>query len=400
MGPVTTRLEDRGLLRAGAILFLGLLALQAALGIFGLGDAYAALIDFDAFHVAGQLVWEGRAAAGYAAAEMAPAQAAFSGTADFMPWSYPPQFDLVAAALALVPRALSFTLFVGLTLMAYLWVLRRLAGGWLWPVLIAAGPAIEINLKIGQNGFLTGALAGGFCLMALEGRARAGLPLGFMVIKPHLALGLGVWLLAGRRWGAVGIAAAVVVLTSALATLAFGPGIWAAFLGGAAETSAFLQKGVYPLYRMGSLFAALRGLGLPAGPALAAQAVLALAVCAVTAFAALRIADRRLSLAVAVFGTVMVSPYSYDYDLTLLGVALALVAPRLMAVAGDGALLAVLVLAWAATGTGLAHVALAGPAGAAPIVPTGAIAFAAYAGLAILVARLLGRVPAGVPRAA
>jgi hypothetical protein len=398
-GRVTQRLLDSGIIRVGTILFLAVVLVQSILHFFGFTAAAGdGLIDFDAFYVAGQMVWEGRIAEAYSAHAMFEAQRQFTESNDFMAWGYPPQFDLVVAGLALLPRGVSYTLFIALSLGAYLWVMRRLAGAYFYPVLLAIVPALQINLKVGQNGFLTGALVGAFCLLMLRRPAAAGLPLGLMVIKPHLALGLGVSALAARSWAAVAGAAAVVILTAALATLAFGIGIWPAFVNGAAEASSFLEDGGYPLFRMTSLFAALRSLGVPAKLALLLQGGLALAACGGIAFAATRLSDLRPLLAVAVFGTLLVSPYNYDYDLTLLGVALALVAPELLARARDRDVLVMLLLSWAATGSGMVISASSSGETAVGIdrdeYLASSLGFYGYVGLLIVVALVLSRVPA------
>lgn len=398
-GPVTARLLESGILRIGMILFLTAALAQSIAHFFGLGaPRNAELLDFDAFYVAGSMVWNGTAEAAYSAQAMAEAQRLYTGSDGFMPWGYPPQFDLVAAGLALMPPAWSYTVFILLTLSGYLWVMRRLAGAHFYPVLLAVSPAIVVNMKTGQNGFLTGALAGAFCLLLLRRRAVAGLPLGLMVVKPHLALGLGLSVLAARHWAVIAWAAAAVILTSALATLALGGGIWPAFARGAAEAGAFLESGAFPLYRMTSLFAALASLGVPPGVALALHGALAAAAGAGVVYAAIRLSDPRRALAMALFGTLLVSPYSYDYDLTLLGVGLALIAPDFLARARDRDVLAFLAAAMVACGSGLAIVAAQGrgelDGGAQGEIAAASLGFYGYAGLMVVLAAVLTRAPA------
>ncbi|MDH3262780.1 MAG: DUF2029 domain-containing protein [Paracoccaceae bacterium] len=397
-GPVTQRLLESGVVRIGITLFLVLVFIQSIAHFFGfVASMRDGLLDFDAFYVAGKMFWEGNLADAYSARAMFEAQRQFSGSDGFMPWTYPPQFDLVVAGLALLPRGVAYLLFGGLSLMAYLWVMRRLAGAYFYPVLLMIAPALQINMKSGQNGFLTGALVGAFCLLMLRRRASAGLPLGLMVIKPHLALGLGVSVLAARRWGVVAWSAAVVILTSALATLVFGVEIWAAFLNGAAEASAFLEQGEYQLHRMTSLFAALETLGVPTEVALPIHGALAVAACAGVAYAAVRLSDPRRAIAVALFGTLLVSPYNYDYDLTLLGVALALIAPDFLARARDRDVLLLLLMAWVACGSGLAVVATTGRerllTGVQGDIEAVALGFYGYVGLLVVLVSVLAREP-------
>ena len=80
----------------------------------------------------------------------------------------------------------------------------RHCGGSRWesfiPVLIVTFPALVITIRCGQNGFLTGALIGLGLFYLRKGSSLAGLPLGLMVIKPHLAVAFAVYAIATRRW--------------------------------------------------------------------------------------------------------------------------------------------------------------------------------------------------------
>lgn len=281
--------------------------------------------DFTTFHIVGSLAWSGDILDAYSAETLLRHQQAANEGALAMPWSYPPSFDLVVAALALVPLPLSYLLLTGGTLVGYLVVLRRLAGEGFPLLFLMLMPALLVNIRSGQNGFLTGALIGAFALLALRVAPRAGVPLGLMVIKPHLGLGLGVLLLLTRRWRWLLQALAVALGTLLLATIAFGPGIWPAFLAGASEASGFLEAGAYRLYRMTSVYASARSFGLPSSWALGLQGAAALYGVLALGLAVARRWPPRQVLGVAVLGTLMVSPYNYDYDLTILGMGLALV---------------------------------------------------------------------------
>ncbi|MGC2591398.1 MAG: glycosyltransferase 87 family protein, partial [Xanthobacteraceae bacterium] len=85
------------------------------------------LIDFDGFYIAGQLVWQGAIEKAYHFATLFPLQVSISHTENFQPWTYPPQFDLLVAPLALLPLGLAYSVFTLATLAAYLATLRRIA---------------------------------------------------------------------------------------------------------------------------------------------------------------------------------------------------------------------------------------------------------------------------------
>lgn len=286
------------------------------------------LIDFDDFYIAGQLVWRGAIGQAYHFATMLQLQKSLSGTNSFMPWTYPPQFDLLLAPLALLPLGLAYGVFLIGTLAAYLATLRRVAAENFVPVLILLAPVMVITVRCGQNGFLTAALIGLTCLGLETRRSIAGIPLGLMVIKPHLAVAFAVYTLVNRRWGTAVVAAMTVAATSALATILLGPAVWTAFLDGAKEARVFLAHGFYPLFRMISVYAVVRSLGFPALVATAAQFLVAILALGMVVVASRQFSPRR-SLGVAAIATLMISPYAYDYDLLILGIGLGLLLPDL-----------------------------------------------------------------------
>ncbi len=287
------------------------------------------LVDFDDFYLAGQLVWRGEIEKAYHFMTLLQMQTSPSGKETFIPWTYPPQFDLLVAPFALVPLGLAYALFTAGTLAGYLVTLKRVAANNFLSLLILFFPAIVIAIACGQNGFLTGSLIGLACLGLISGRSLAGLPLGLMIIKPHLAVALAVYTLADRRWGAVLIAGATVAVTSVLATLLLGTGVWTAFAGGVREAGIFLEHGFYPLYRMVSPYAALRTIGLAAPAALAGQALAAILALIAVCVGSARFPPRA-GLGIAAISSLLISPYAYDYDLPVAGIGLALLLPDIL----------------------------------------------------------------------
>ena len=286
------------------------------------------LIDFDGFYIAGQLVWRGAIEKAYHFATLFPLQQSASDSETFQPWTYPPQFDLLVAPLALLPLGLAYSLFMIGTLTAYLATLRRIAAENFVPVLILLAPIVVITVGCGQNGFLTGTLIGLTCLGLLAGRSLAGLPLGLMIIKPHLAVAFAVYALVNRRWGTVLVAAATVAATSALATVLLGPAVWTAFLGGITEARVFLDHGFYPFFRMISPYAVVRTFGFSALVATTAQVLVAILALGAVVLASRQLSPRQ-SLGIAAIATLLISPYAYDYDLMILGIGLGLLLPDL-----------------------------------------------------------------------
>lgn len=317
--------------------------------------AHNIVIDFDAFYIVSEFIREGRLTEAYNVGAMVERQSELAGRTIFMPWTYPPQFDLLIAPFAYLERGQIYFLFTSATLLAYAAVLARLGGRYFSALALAMLPALLVVSWVGQNGLLLGALIGMTCLLWLGPRNRlwAGVSLGLIVIKPHLALALGLFALLGRHWRVVFGSFAVIGATSLLATLAFGPEIWGTFLEATRMASANMERGLYPLFRMTSVYAAAFTLGAPAGVALKIHLVFALlAVVAVIAVLALRWPLRRC-LGVAVIAGLAISPYNYDYDIPVLGIGLALLAVDVLPIARVWEKLGLLAGAWICGGSGL-----------------------------------------------
>lgn len=355
--PVTARS-----LRLILVLMIAMIAFTAVeIGAPELLGRQPGYVDFHIFHLVGELFWRGDLAVAYDARALMPIQWERAGTEIFMPWTYPPIFNLVSAGLALMPLWLAYLVFASLGLGLWLWVIRRLAGPQFAPVLMMVLPALIVTLRYGQNGLYSTTLVGLFCLLCLRGSAWRGVPLGLMAYKPHLGVGLVLVALLRLDWRAIAVAAAVTVALIGAATLAFGPDIWAAFLASARESGEFLRLGFYPLFRMTSVYALIRAFDMAPGLAMGIHLTLALLALAVVVHASLAKWAPHRVLALAVLSCVAVSPYNYDYDLCILSVALALAAPdlaRLGSAAERGLLFAA---SWLACGYGLGKVLAFGP---------------------------------------
>lgn len=309
------------------------------------------MVDFDLFHMVGRMVWRGELLDAYSIASLLEAELKFTGATAFMPWTYPPPFDLMVALLACVPLGVSYLLFTGATLASFLVVLHRIAGPFTPLVLLAIYPALLMTIACGQNGLLTGTLIGAAALALRRNRATAGVSLGLMIIKPHLVVAFAVHSVMTRRWRMVAVAVATAGLASTVATVVLGQAVWGAALAATHQARIFLAAGVYPLHRMISVYAALRSFG-PAWIAFLGQAVVALSAMALLIRATRKSmsADRLLGL--TCLATLFVSPYAYDYDLPILGVGLGFLMPDLVRLSRRGELIGLLALSAAAGGCG------------------------------------------------
>ncbi|WP_136161724.1 glycosyltransferase family 87 protein [Sphingomonas flavalba] len=281
--------------------------------------------DFSNVYAAGRMALDGHAATAWLWPEHYQVQQAVhhSATVPFYGWHYPPPFLLLAALLALLPYLAALALWQGVTLAGAVLVVRRIAPGRGTLLAALAAPATFVCLGHGQNAFLTAALLGGG-LWLLDRRPRlAGLLLGCLVYKPQFALLLPVVLVAaGNRRAFMGATTSSLGLCAATFAL-WGWPVWQAFLDSLPLTRAVvIEAGETGWEKIVSAFAAARALGAPLPLAYAAQG-LATGLAIVGAAAAARWASPAVRGATVCCAAVLSTPYVLDYDLVILGPAIA-----------------------------------------------------------------------------
>lgn len=305
--------------------------------------------DFAAIYVAGSLAVGGRFAEAYDVQAFSKALASFCGTApQRMPWTYPPPFNLIAGALSLLPYGLSYLVFISVSLIAFMMILRRLCASLDHYNLarITCLPSMGITIIAGQNGLLTAALIGLFTLFILSGRRSASLPLGLLIIKPQLATGLALLVLMQKRVRLLIFTLIVVLSLSLLTTVLMGADVWRAFAHAAGEAGAFLKNGEYQLSRMTSIYAAAFSITGSASIAFTLQIFVAV-LCSLAIYHCVRLdLPLRPLLGVSILLSYGISPYVYDYDCVAYGVSAALIAPYIFLYATVRQKLPFLVLSW------------------------------------------------------
>lgn len=282
--------------------------------------------DFVNVWAAGRLTLAGHAAAAYdwpthKLVEETAVGHAFDG---YFGWHYPPTFLFVAAALALLPYAAAYALWVFGTFPAYLAAVRAIVGDRIGYLLAAAFPAVLANFVVGQNGFLTAGLIGGSLVLLERQPVLAGALIGLLTYKPHLGLLFPVALAAGGHRRAFFTAAAVGALMAAASWAAFGTGAWQAFVGNIGHTSqAFLSRGWADFSKLQTAFGLTRMLGGSEALAWTIQAGVALAAAIAIAMLWASRADHSIKAAALATGAMLATPYLYTYDLVVLAVPLA-----------------------------------------------------------------------------
>ncbi len=293
--------------------------------------------DFSSFYAAGSLVLDGRAAEVYdMAAHYARQQQIFGQAVPYYGWLYPPIFLLIATPLAMLPYTAALVLWQGVTLLLYIvvigWIVRTIRNehpefGHTWLLVALAFPAVFVNLGHGQNGFLTAALLGAALMNLPKRPLLSGMLFGLLAYKPQFALVIPVALLAAAQWRTVFAASATVLILVGSTSYLFGIDLWFAFARSTeVSRKLLLEQGDVGFEKLQSAFAAIRLWGGSIPLAYAIQmTVSGLAIYSVAWVWRSRL-DAMQKAAVLVIAALLASPHVIDYDLTLLGLALAFVA--------------------------------------------------------------------------
>jgi hypothetical protein len=239
-------------------------------------------------------------------------------------WPYPPMARLVVYPLALVPTGWAYAAAMGVGIAAYLSAVFRIVGA-RWEVALAAlvFPGLQLTLVYGQVTFLTAALLGWGLALLPAAPLRAGVLLGLLSFKPHLAILLPVALVAGRRWRAALAASATAAGFALLATVTFGWQAWTDFFRAARAFEPVLATEAVKHLTYQSVFTAVRLAGGGVAVAWAAQAVVAGGAAACVWRAWSGDATDEVKAAVVAVGSMLVTPHLGDYDLTLLAIPIA-----------------------------------------------------------------------------
>lgn len=279
--------------------------------------------DFISFYSASDLALGGRPADAYRIQQHQAAQQRLVGPIeDYYAFFYPPIYLLIMLPLALLPYFAALVIWLGGTGYAYWRAMRMLLGRHFSALAVLAFPALLVNAGHGQNGVLSAALFG-FAAAWLDRRPIvAGVCIGMLAYKPHIALLAPVVLAAAGRWRSF-LAAAATVLASALASLlVFGPETWMAFLAQAPLAAAALTDERIGSEKMVSVFAAVRWLGGTVPAAYALQACVTVGIAVIVGLAARR-ASGPAAGAMLAAAAPLASPFVLDYDLAILAVPLA-----------------------------------------------------------------------------
>lgn len=306
--------------------------------------------DFCSFYSAGRLALEGNASRAYDAKDLyAKEKAAVnSNKIGYYTFIYPPTFLVLLAPLAALPYLAALALWLGITLGFFVLMIRKLSNNKRAVILALAFPATFLTIGHGQNAFLTTGLLAGMLYYLDRRPIVAGVMIGLLTFKPHLGVLIPIVLLATGHWRVFAAATVTTLCSTAVSFVAFGAGTWQAFLNSNALAFQILNEGLVSYHKMQSLFASLRLMGLATSPAYVLHAILALMATIAVTWVWRQPVNSLLKAAALATGSLMVTPFLLDYDLTILSIPIACLAVIRNEIDFNTGLINLLAVAWLA----------------------------------------------------
>ncbi len=257
-----------------ALLFVNAALFLVYLGFWGIALRQDLLwrADFTAYYTGGALVRDGLGAQLYDLELQARYQQEILGGKSFkdglLPFNSPPHMALMLLPLTYLPLSVAFWIWTLAEVGLLAWVIAlmlQLTNSWLpherrlWIGILLAFPPLMLTLMQGAFSLLT-LVAALQIYLALKNDQprRAGIWLAVGLLRPHVLLPMGLFVLLQRRWRsllwAVPWGAGIVGGTALL----LGGQVWVGFLNMTMKTSEFFDAfGVYPgrMYNLkGTLF--------------------------------------------------------------------------------------------------------------------------------------------------
>lgn len=329
------------------VVALGLIGVMAWLGLQArdwlLPNGQPVFGDFIAFWSAGRAALDGATAQVHDPQVLQAYQReAVPGLPVLAGWNSPPTFLLIAAALGALPYPTAALVWLVASAALYLFAATRVLADKRALILALTLPAALYHIGSVQTGLVIAGVSA-LALYWLDRRPlAAGAIVAVLAIKPHMALLWPIFLAVTGRWRAFGAAALSTGAFVLLGGLVFGFDAYARFFENLAATQDLVtgQRIATPAYA--SLYGNLIGLGVSQPIATASHAASAISALLAALFV-FRRGDTGAQGAALCAATLLVLPYSFFYDFTLVAVGAAMLGTprsRFDAIA--------LVLAWSA----------------------------------------------------
>ncbi|MGE0828267.1 MAG: glycosyltransferase family 87 protein [Hyphomonadaceae bacterium] len=282
--------------------------------------------DFLAFWSAGKLALAGQAAHVHdQSAILAMHREALPSLRVIFLWHHPPTFLLFVTPFALMPYPAAAILFLIATGAIYVWGARAILPDARALIFALAMPAALFHVGSVQTGLLVAGLTA-LALAWLDKRPIwAGVCIGLLAFKPHLAVLWPIMLALQGRWRTFGAAAATGVAFVIAAGAVFGFDAYGRFLANLPNAQSMVDTLRLSQDTMASLYANALALGAPKALALGLHGASALGAVALACLI-WRTHHAGASAAALAAATCLISPYIFYYDALLFGVAIAFLA--------------------------------------------------------------------------
>lgn len=240
----------------------------------------------------------------------------------FLEWVYPPTFLFAIVPFAIFPFQISYILWMIITfVLAALSVYLLTNRNKIAPFLFFLFPGTFLNIRWGQNGFLTAALLGFGIFFTETSPLLSGLMFGLLTFKPQIAIVPFIVLLALKKWKVFGWACLFAFIFAVLSGLIFGFQPWLEFIAVTFNNTSMLTN-IWAGANWGipTLYTSLRCMGLNG---ILLSGILAV-VGAASIFACVwvwklvkQFSMRAMSLVLCIFLTL---PYISLYDCSIIGI--------------------------------------------------------------------------------
>ncbi len=283
--------------------------------------------DFITFWSAGYLALEGVPEAAFIRERIVEIQQlAVPGNDAVFLWHYPPTFMLLTTVLAAIPYLASYFLFIGGSFLFYVYSLKRLFQHRYAILLIIAYPAVYLTMVHGQNSLLsTGLLA--CAIVCFRSRpVLAGVFIGLLAFKPQLGVLIPLVLIVSQQWRVFWSAAVTTGVFVGLSLTVFGWELWDIFFQNMSVVKSLMGQGGLLSEKMPSLYITLKMIGFADHFAYVMHWGMASGVVGVLMWLWYRCGPTNMAFAALIPAILLILPYLFDYEMTLLAIPIALLA--------------------------------------------------------------------------
>lgn len=325
---------DKYLQPKPAVLFVLLMAsiqyLLFCKMLFWPSSEFAAGGDFVVFWPAARAILDGNMMALYVGDGMYDAMLQYhpDGAMERLTWQYPPHAGLLFSPIGLLPYPIAYVMWfaIGVAGLIGSLLVAKVDQRAIMTLLLTS--PVFLAFATGQIALIVTSLMLIAVFWAKTRPILAGLAAGLLTIKPQLGIFLPLVFIAGGHWRALA-SAVVFSLSFWVGSVALlGVDIWVAFLERIGLISDLVAEGVMPYRKMLNIYAASNFALLPQVVAYAITGIAALIAACAVVWTCRKTNNPRWRYAVLATATLLVTPYSWYYELALILPALWFVLER------------------------------------------------------------------------